>query len=395
MVQNLINEPIQSIYIHYPFCKKKCAYCDFISFANHEKFIESYHKALCNEITTFGQSYKKPLEIKTLFFGGGTPSMYPLHFFTNLFETLHNNFSLQNLKETTIEANPEDVTQKHLETYKSLGINRLSIGVQILNETILRNVNRYQTNECVKELLTLALHYFKNISVDLILGLPGTTTTIWFDTLEYLISQQITHISVYFLTIYEKTPIYFAIKNGTFTLPDEEWLTTTYEKTVQFLEQKNFLQYEISNFAKPGFSSMHNKVYWTRLPYQGFGLSAASFKGKKRLVNSNNLIKYLNYWKTPGIKQFPPCYTQETITPQNVVLEELMLGLRQKQGVDLHHMVYLLRECLSATQTTQKLFEKKVKQLKKQNLLEEKNGRIFLTTRGMVLENKVITQLLP
>ncbi|MBU1008316.1 radical SAM family heme chaperone HemW [Candidatus Dependentiae bacterium] len=378
----------QHLYIHYPFCKKKCSYCDFISFPKHEAFVNKYHEALSNEIKTFAQNNKNPHDIKTIFFGGGTPSLYPLELFKNLFKTIHKNFSLKNLVEATIEVNPGDITEKHLATYKSLGINRLSIGVQVLDDKILRSVNREQTNQDVIQLLEIAPKYFNNISVDLMLGLPKTTTELWFKTLDYVASQPITHISIYFLTIYEKTPLYFKIENKTISLPEESWLIETYNQTIDYLKQKDFLQYEISNFAKPGFLSLHNKAYWDRKPYQGFGLSAASFDGRKRLVNSNNLIEYLNCGHRAK--------TVEILTPQNIALEELMLGLRQKQGVGLRRMIYLLsEEQFRMPKQSVLLFEENVAQLKKENLIEEKNGRISLTTRGRVLENEVIVRLLP
>lgn len=385
----------EHLYIHWPFCKKKCWYCDFTSFAKQNDYIEQYHQALCNEIISFAKAHKKKPKIKTIFFGGGTPSLYPLPLLTELFDVLRKNFILDDAQEITIEVNPGTVTKKHLETWKKLGINRLSIGVQILDETILKKINRDQTNRSVIDLLTIAqlskknnlcvYPYFDSVSVDLILGLPGTTTKIWFDTLDYLTSQKINHISIYFLTIYEKTPLYFKIQDKSITLPDEDWFIETYTKTIDFLEQKNYLQYEISNFAKPGFESIHNRAYWDRKPYQGFGISAASFDGKKRLVNSKNLIEYIGCWhnaKSQG------CFTQETLTPENVFLEELMLGLRQKKGVDLQRMVYSLRKA------KQRSFVEKVSELQKQGLIKKENGHIFLTTRGLVLENEVILHVI-
>lgn len=376
----------EHLYIHYPFCKKKCSYCDFISFPKHENFIENYHETLSSEITTFAKKYPQKLNIKTIFLGGGTPSLYPLDLFSNLHKTLNQNFLLSNAIENTIEVNPGDVTKKHLQAYKNLGINRLSIGVQLLDEKILHNLNRHQTNQEVIDLLQTAPTYFDNISIDLILGLPGTTTKIWFDTLDYLTNQPITHISIYFLTIYEKTPLHFQIKANKITLPDEAWLIKTYHQTIDYLAKKNFLQYEISNFSKPGFASIHNQAYWDLKPYQGFGLSAASFDGKKRLVNSNNLIEYLNYGAN-----LAPAITEE-LTPQQIILEELMLSLRQNKGIDLHRMIYLLHKGCKPAPGCKPI--EKITQLKKQKLVEEKNGRIFLTTRGMVLENEIIIRLL-
>lgn len=353
-----------------------------------------YHNALCNEIRDFsvkgaGEGDNKG-EIKTLFIGGGTPSLYPLGPLRELFDILHKNFCLRNLKEATIEVNPGDVTTEHLETWRSLGLNRLSIGVQILDEDILKSVNRHQKNSAVIELLQKAPNYFDNISVDLILGLPGTTDKIWFDTLKFVTSHNIKHLSVYTLTIYEKTPLYFKIcpksplYNKKISLPDEDWLVDTYEKTIKMLEERGFFQYETSNFSKQNYESIHNKAYWDRRPYKGFGLSAASFDGKNRLVNSGNLLKYLDYWlRSKG----PTPVLEEELSSEDVLLEELMLGLRQKKGLDLRRMLYSLEREFPK-------FKEKIADLKEKGLVEEKDGFVFLSTRGMFLENEIVLNLL-
>lgn len=423
---------IKHLYIHWPFCRKKCSYCDFASFPNkNNDLIKKYHTALCNEIkhTTFdgqqsSEKNSKP-SISTIFFGGGTPSIYPIPLLEELFSLLNEKFCLKNLEEATIEANPASTTEEKLAAWKSFGINRLSAGVQILDEKILESVNRFQKNSDVINFLEIAPKYFENISVDLILGLPGTTSKIWFDTLDYLTSKPIKHMSVYFLTLYEKTPLYRQIKDKMLSLPSEDWLVSTYEKTISYLENqgntpnKSFFQYEISNFSKPGYNSLHNKAYWDRKPYRGFGLSAASFLGEnKRLVNSKNLLEYVDYWsKRPfsandrsagQLDQGKPCYEEEILTADQVFLEKLMLGLRQKAGINLHDVVYFLevsppkryhlpRRSESLEPLLQKkrlVLEKKIEDLEKRGFISKKNGRISLTTRGMILENEIILSLL-
>ena len=379
------NLPPKFLYIHWPFCKSKCWYCDFVSFEKHEKLEKTYHTALCKEIQFFANNINK---IKTIFIGGGTPSIYPPNLIANLFETLKNNYSFQELKEVTIEVNPESTTKKLLHLWKSIGINRLSIGIQALDENALKTLNRHQTNNSVFKLLESAPLFFENISVDLILGLPNVTEKTWQKTLEYITSKPITHVSIYFLTIYEKTPLYFKIKNKKIVLPDENLITKNYEETVEFLEKSGFIQYEISNFAKPNFESIHNQAYWNRQSYKGFGLNAASFDQNKRFINTNNLAKYLNYWNNSiNFTQSNIPQNKELITPKQAFLEKLMLELRQKKGMDLQHMLYFLNRDKS------EMFLNKVKILKSKNLIDEKNGRIFLTIRGMVLENEVILNL--
>ena len=404
----MINK-IEHLYIHWPFCQNKCHYCDFISFEQHENFKKQYHEALLNEIRTFTkQPFANKPSIKTIFLGGGTPSLYPLPLMKELFETLNEQFCLKKLEEVTIEVNPEDATEERLKAWKSFGINRLSIGVQILDETILRKVNRNQTNKSVEKLLSIAPNYFENISVDLILGLPGATKEIWLNTLNQITKKKIKHISVYFLTVYEKTPLYFKVKDKSIKLPSESWMLSTYKKTIEYLKEKGFMQYEISNFAKPGLESTHNQAYWDRKQYKGFGLSAASFIGNKRLVNTNNLQNYLNCHTKNKLdkSKFFDCHTEETLTPENEQLEEVMLGLRQRKGVGLHRVVYWLSRNKKDTSfdkekslTDNKAFlEKSLKQkinlLKRKNLILVKNGCVFLTVRGMVLENEVILNLI-
>ncbi len=368
---------MKHFYIHLPFCSKKCSYCDFISFEQHSKFIPEYHNALIKEIKDFSK-INKSKEIKTIFIGGGTPSIYPLELLKDIFETL-TNFNTENLEEVTIESNPEDITQKHLETWKELGVNRLSIGVQILDEEILKNQNRIQKNKSVIDLLSLAPKYFDNISVDLILGLPGTNSNIWFETLETITSSKIQHISIYFLTVYKKTPLYFNIKNKSILLPREKWLIKTYEKTIKFLKNRDFLQYEISNFSKPNFESIHNKAYWNRVPYRGFGVSASSFDGKKRFINSSNLIEFMNNCKPKH---------EEILNKNDIVLEEIMLGLRQMEGIDLQRMLYLLDG------EKQEVIKGKISRLKQRGLIEEKNEKISLTTKGLPLSDEITLSLL-
>jgi len=374
----------------------------------------TYHKALCNEIKHYARTHEKQ-EITTIFFGGGTPSLYPPPLLTELFELLNQTFNLDNTSEITLEVNPGTVSKHRLKTWKRLGINRLSIGVQLLEENVLRSVNRHQTNQSVTNLLSPdgkfgAPNYFDNLSVDLILGLPGSTRKMWFDTLTYLVEQPISHISIYFLMVHKETPLYKHVKTKRLSLPEEALLVITYLETIKFLEKRNLLQYEISNFARPGRESLHNKAYWSRKSYRGFGLHASSFDGKKRRTNTKNLQNYIDCWSSleqnsSTDRSHGParqCSTQEILTPENVFLEKLMLGLRQKAGIDLQDMLYSLEKRFEkrAEQDNNLLpqqvaaFENNIAMLKKQGLLREENGRAYLTARGMVLENEVILKLL-
>jgi oxygen-independent coproporphyrinogen III oxidase len=378
-------------YIHWPFCKNKCHYCDFISFEKHEEFKQEYHFSLCKEVERFShqcmldsKKSKEDFEVGTIFFGGGSPSLYPRTLMEELFKILDDNFNLKKLQEVTIEINPADVTEEKLKSWADFGINRLSVGVQVLDDEVLHNLNRKQSKQNVYNLINLAPRYFDSISIDLILGLPGVTPLIWQNTLQTIVNWPITHISVYLLTVYEYTPLFFKIQDKTIKLAKEEQLIAQYEYTVNFLEKNDFEQYEISNFAKSGFESIHNKAYWDLKPYKGFGLAAASFNGQTRFVNEKNLIKYLQRCNDPSRNVF--C-SKENLNRKQKILEKLMLDLRQKKGLDLQYMLYFL----SSVEKTK--FLDGLEALKLQSLIRIEGKRAYLTLKGMLLENEVILKL--
>ncbi|MFH1644047.1 MAG: radical SAM family heme chaperone HemW [bacterium] len=375
----------QGIYIHWPFCKNKCHYCDFISFAKHDDFINEYHQALMEEITFFSNYLDNNIKktVKTIFLGGGSPSLCPLESLKELVEILNNKFDLSCLKEFTIECNPADVTEEKLKTWRKLGINRLSLGIQVLDDEVLQNLGRTQKTQDVLNLMTIASKYFDNISVDLILGLPGVNNLIWFNTLKTIASWPVNHVSVYFLTVYEKTKLYFRVKSGEIILPSEKENIFLYKKSIDFLRKHGFEQYEISNFAKSGFRSIHNIAYWDREPYKGFGLSASSFDGKRRFINYKNLPLYVKNSSTGAT------FNVEDLTKEQEYLETLMLGLRQNKGVGLQHMLYLLKNS-----SFKNKFLENIKFLESEGLVKTDGKNIQLTLKGMFLENEVVLNLM-
>lgn len=374
------------LYIHWPFCSKKCHYCDFVAFQNHEQYQDAYHETLCSEVKTFSQlTNGKNTKISTLFMGGGTPSLYDTTQMAEFFRLLHEHYDLTQLHEASIEVNPADVDEERLDAWRECGLTRLSMGVQALDDQLLAKLNRRQRTTDVTRALKLAPKYFDRISVDLILGLPGITQEQWKKTLEQAISWPIEHISIYFLTIHEKTPLYFKVERGEHVLPPDDSVIAMYEYTIEFLTRHGFNQYEISNFAKIGAESIHNRAYWERKPYKGFGIGAASFDGKSRFVNHKNLPEYLTLYKNSSSIVYE---TKEILTDQQELLEILMLGLRQRDGVDLHRMVYWLNEGQKSR------FFAQVQELLHAELLYEKDGRICLTTKGMILENEIIISLI-
>ena len=385
----------KSIYIHWPFCKNKCRYCDFVSFAGHEGFEKKYHDALLREIILFSKSltnkksektFNVNEKIKSIFIGGGTPSLYPLNLLEELVRTLKIHFPFDELEEFTIEGNPRDITENMLRVWSDLGINRLSMGVQVLDDNALKKLNRFQNKKDVFKVMEIAPKYFSNISVDLILGLPGVSKQKWMETLNQVVSWPLKHISVYFLTVYEKTPLYFDVKSGLINLIKENEQLSLYKRTVEILKQNGFEQYETSNFAKHGFESIHNVAYWDRLPYRGFGLSASSFDGVNRFTNIKKLSDYLKNVEKNDKSSDP--YFFEKLTLDQVVLETVMLGLRQRKGLDLHRVLYLLKRFQKVE------FLHNIKSLESRGLISVKEGKLVLTFKGILLENEIVLRLL-
>ncbi|MBY0353867.1 radical SAM family heme chaperone HemW [Candidatus Babeliales bacterium] len=375
-----------SLYIHWPFCSTKCNYCDFVAFEQHQDFQEAYHHALLKEIEHFVAT--NPLyhpDITTIFIGGGTPSLYPLEYMSQLFDTLKKHFNFSGIKELSMEANPADISEERLDAWDSFGINRLSMGVQVLDDNVLLKLNRRQRTADVHNALRMIPKYFNNFSMDFILGLPGVSDSTWDASITCALESQAKHVSVYFLMVHEKTPLYFEVKKGNVKLKDDMQIIAQHEHTIARLTAGGFEQYEISNFARPGYASIHNQAYWERLPYQGFGIGACSFDGTQRFMNEKNLTTYLTNVFNKNFENLSTC---EKLTPDQEKLEMLMLGLRQNKGVGLHRVVYCLDK-----EKKQRIFDT-LELLKSQGLIVQNNDQIRLTLKGMALENEIILKLI-
>lgn len=376
--------PVQSLYIHWPFCPYKCYYCPFVALAGHDHFMDRYHGALVKEITDFVNQQTQKVAVNTLFFGGGTPSTYPLDLLRDMFVMLNKNFAIADDAEITLEVNPGTVTLEKLAVWKEVGINRLSIGVQSLNNDVLKKLNRHQNADDVRFLLDHAPEVIENLSVDVILGLPGVTQDEWKELINALVTWPIKHVSMYFLTVHEDTPLYFGVKNNKFILPCEDSVMDLYYWTVERLAQAGIYQYEVSNFARAGYESRHNTVYWQRKIYKGFGMGACSFDGVGRLQNEKNLLKYLE-----GVeKQQPIICFYERLTDKQAWLETLMLGLRQASGISIKHVMEPLtyEQQQNMKVTVDCLFEQKL-------LSPNDDEHIRLTTRGLAVVNEVTLKL--
>ena len=285
------------IYIHIPFCKQKCKYCDFVSFDCEENRIEDYFYCLLQEIEGKAEELKETQIIDTIYIGGGTPSIVHAEYIERIVKTICKNYNVCENAEITIEVNPGTVNKEKLERYFSIGINRLSIGLQSTNNELLKMLGRIHTYKEFESTYRMARDIgFKNINVDLMIGLPRQTLEDVEESLEKIIEKNPEHISVYSLIVEENTRMFDLIENGTFTLPNEELERKMYRKVKEILEQHEFKHYEISNFSKEGYESKHNMNCWNQHSYLGFGVAAHSYFNGMRYSNIDNIKQYIeNY----------------------------------------------------------------------------------------------------
>jgi len=364
-----------SFYIHWPFCSSRCAYCPFVALACHDCYMQKYHDALMSEIDAFADLYSGCI-VPTLYLGGGTPSTWPDRLLLDMSGKIRSVFYTDHLDEVTIEVNPGVVRDTQLSMWRKSGINRLSIGVQYGDPTILAALNRFQTEEDVTRLLLQGSKEFDNISVDIMLGLPGVDTIGWKSFVQQVVSWPIKHISLYCLMVYEQTPLYYKVKRGDVKIPDEGLIADLYRWSIEFLAQHGFFQYEVSNFARPGYESQHNTVYWDRKPYKGFGLGACSFDGNSRFMNEKNLMRYMD---TVEQKKDPTMFSEQ-LNAHDVRLELIMLGLRRNTGIRYNFLL----EGLSLEKKA--VLEKKVQCFCDSNLMLIEDGFLRLTPAGFVVE---------
>lgn len=321
------------IYIHIPFCIRKCYYCDFISYSNKFEIQEEYIKKLIEEIED-NKDLLKNNEITTIYIGGGTPSSIKPELVKNVLNKIYEIANIKNKEniEITIEVNPGTVTKNNLQMYKNCGINRLSIGLQSTNNKLLNQIGRIHNYEQFLNTYNWAVEAeFNNINVDLMLGLPNQTILDLKESLEKTINLKPSpkHISVYSLIVEEGTKIEEKINNGELELPEEENERNQYKYTKNYLELNGYKHYEISNFAKPGYESKHNMNCWEQKQYVGFGLAAHSYINGCRYSNTCDLEEYLNN-KSKDIK-----IIHEKQNVEDMKKEYMLLGLRKIDGVSI------------------------------------------------------------
>ena len=315
------------IYVHIPFCRQKCIYCAFYSVPSVNACKSSeYVETLCKEIA-FRKNELPNEKVKTLYFGGGTPSLLQGADLQKIIEVLNKNYDLSELQEFTFEANPEQLTKPYLEALKRLGVNRLSVGVQSFNDEDLRFLNRRHTSQQALEAVKTAQNVgFSNISIDLIYGLPNSKT--WKQNLKCVETLDIQHLSCYSLTLEEGTILDKLVKKGKVSLPTDDEVLEQYDFLLQWSKNQGFRQYEISNFCKEGRRSQHNSGYWNGTHYLGFGAAAHSFDGTQRRWNFGNLDQYQK-----SLNEGVQCFDCEVLTKEMRFNEYLMTALRTTEGL--------------------------------------------------------------
>ena len=360
------------LYIHIPFCVKKCDYCDFTSYCNKSEFIEEYIKKLKQEIKEElrHQEYK----IKTIYIGGGTPSLIDSKYIVDILNVIKEKYSIENA-EITIEVNPGTVTEQKLLDYKNAGINRLSIGLQETNNELLKSIGRIHTYEEFLETYNLARKVgFKNINVDLMIGLPNQSILNIKESLNKVITLNPEHISVYSLILEEGTKLYEKYKNNDIELPDEELERNMYWYVKNTLENNEYIHYEISNFSKEGYKSKHNISCWNQEEYIGFGVAAHSYVDGVRYSNDpKGSDPFGSFGKTIHEKQ----------TLEDMKKEYMLLGLRKIEGISIQEFKNNFGE------NPIFLFRNELSKLVEEDLIKVDGDNIKLTNKGLDLANIV------
>lgn len=372
------------IYIHIPFCKKKCKYCDFISFSCLEDKQKEYVECLIKEINN-KEIDSKLKKVSTIYFGGGTPSLIDSKYICDILENIKNKFEVSKDAEITIEINPGTITKEKLEDYKKVGINRISIGLQSTEDRILELIGRIHSYEEFLNTYNLVKEVgFKNINVDLMLAIPTQTEEELIESVNKLILLKPNHISLYSLIVEEGTEIDKLISSGELKLIDEKVERKMYWETKRILEKNGYNHYEISNFSKKGFESNHNMDCWNQEEYIGFGLAAHSYFNNKRFSNTVDLDNYMNNIKNELFEKNIEVHEKQD--KQNKMKEFMMLGLRKIQGIKISDFEQKFRI------NPLFYFRFEISNLTEKGLIEVDLDNIKLTKKGLDLANIVFEE---
>ena len=381
------------IYVHIPFCKRKCYYCDFISYDNKNEKIQEYIKYLKYEIYQTGEGAKldvknnliEPLKISSIYIGGGTPSYIDSKYIVEIIELIKKEFEIYDNAEITIEINPGTVDKQKLLDYKNIGINRLSIGVQSNSNTLLNDIGRIHSYEEFLDTYTLARKIgFENINLDFIIGLPNQKMEDIDNLIIEIKKLSPEHISIYSLMLEENTKMFEKYKNNSLELPDENMERQMYWKLKNSLEKNGYIHYEISNFAKKGCESRHNLACWNQEEYMGFGVAAHSYTDGARYSNIANVDEYIDNFKNN--KDIDNIIFHEKQNNEMKMKEYMFLGFRKIKGINIDQFYNKFKEDVFD------VFSEELSKLIKIGLIEISDNYIKLTNRGLDLANLVFEE---
>ena len=371
------------LYLHFPFCISKCPYCDFNSYQlKEDNQISSYISALYQEITAYSQKLKKS-NIKTIYLGGGTPTILSGVQIYNILEFCKDKFTIDKDAEITIEANPGTLDGEKIKLLLESGINRLSLGAQSFNNIFLEKLGRIHNTQDIVDSYSLAREIgFSNINIDIMFALPDQTTEDLQVTLKKAVSLKPDHLSLYNLTIKPGTEYYKKYKRGKLKLPTEDEEVDMYNRVINYLEESGFEHYEIANFARPYKRSMHNQIYWQNKPYLGIGAGAYSFIKGYRYMNYENPERYIKEIMSGKL----PVDNGEKLSLRKRMIETVILSLRTKDGVG--YKKFKTRFGVNLND----IFSEQIKKMVNLGLLEKNNYRLKLTKKGIFLANTVFRE---
>lgn len=380
-----------SIYVHIPFCMSKCSYCSFVSKCANKKEIDEYFKYLNIQIVAESGLFKNK-SVSTIYFGGGTPSFVDEKYIIQTINTIYEYFSVENDAEITIECNPSSTTENKLKAYKMAGINRISFGIQSLNDECLKIIGRRHNKQTAIDTIKLAQKVgFVNISADLLIGIPNQTQNMLLEDIKSLCSLGVKHISAYMLMLEESTKLYEQVViNHTLTVSNDDECVNMYNCAYTLLKQLNYNRYEISNFAIKGYECRHNINYWSMGEYAGFGVSAHSFINGYRVEGFNRFEEFYEFVREKYILRMQPSVmpNKEKLSSLQKIEECIMLGLRMSKGVCLTELKNFGYDLLLEKSNTIEIF-------KEHGLIDIKDDHIFITPENFGASNQIILELLP
>ena len=374
---------ISGIYIHIPFCSQNCKYCHFVTVPYDHKIIRKYQAGILKEITLYAEFLEERIQIDSIYFGGGTPSLLPGENLAEILNACRDHFNVSGDCEISLEANPDTLTDRKSSLYRKSGVNRISMGVQSFHDRELEVIGRLHTFDSIlKSVKILRKKEFTNINLDLLLGIPLQTPGSWRENLRRVSETGFSHVSVYMLDLDEPCQLSAAVSDGSVSVPEDDTVAGLYLETIDILASYGYQQYEISNFAQTGRKCRHNLKYWRRKPVIGFGLASHSFDGYSRYANFRIMDQYFKALDESRL----PIDWRKSLGKKEALAEMLFLGLRMNEGVQWDKLRHNYRE------DDLKDFENSLREFGDKGFVEWEGSTVRLTANGMLLSNEIFQQ---